>query len=1384
MKWKNSFKKGSLAAFVTLALTGSAWAMPTGGVVEQGNVNVDAANIAANDPIASVASGATITPQTNSIINWETFNIAQGEALHFNTTNAALLNRVTGAQMSELLGQMTQVGGNFLYLVNPNGIHIGGTASFDVSNLTLSTLNVASEDFLSYVTAAKPYLPSQQDAAKGAKAITVDQGAHFNAAGPLTLQASKVTVADGVTFVATPSPMPHAFYITAAKSISGSDNTTKTEAGNDVVFRGETKNFDIISMLGSNITLDGAKVAGKNINMDAVGTFTMNPVVSEDSYTMTAAPTNTLTVKNTQIAGDEVELRGGKVDVANDVKFGFDAGSNEAHLMVAAVKSYSKNNKDNKETMEASTEQGNDVAFHATVESHADRDAEVNIGGATVNLDRATFRMPKGNLSAVAIASSEDSNAEVDHVRTEKAVTKATAANALQADGMTIEGDHTRTNIYAGSVDLKNTTINTSGDVEIEAYSSREWNMQAGTPPVPDKVTTTLTAAPTNMLTLKNTQITGDKATMFGGKVDVADDVKFRFNADNHDAELTVAAVKSYFDDNQGSYKVATEQGNDVSFHGTVESGGNYRTDMGIGGATVNLDRAKFHTPNGELSVNAVQSSEDKADGTWEDTATSANVVQADGLEIVGNRNDTEFWGGKVELKNTTIKTPGEVQVYAYNTMKEDGSKTEDVTAGADNVVQLTNTKILNEGSDPQSYSNLWIRGGKIEMNDSELASEDEIRLEAFNSLHEVREGRNFPKAYRLEANAENAIRLTNMKMQVNRASWYPAFGARYTPKYGIGIFGGKVNVADDVTFRFDAGSDEAHLMVVAAKNYSESNTGMRDASTEQGNDVAFHGTVEADANRDAEVVVAGSAVNLDRAKLRMPRGNLDVIASQSTKGENGDVDGRWREKGTGTATGIATATNVVQADGLEIEGNARGTEIYGGKVELKNAKLHTSSDVSISAYASHDWTYHEGNAGNPASRTTTLTAAPTNTLTLKNTQVTGDRITMFGGKVQMKDSFAEAKSLQIAAAGTLKSMRRGYYAPAYELYPVADVDNTLYLEGTTLKSAANAMGYTGKTSLMGGRVASKDVGIQAAGLEIYAGKMESRDGSIYLTQGTPLHLDGTKIEAPSYRSLSGAANLVNGSEVKGSDVTFVAAQSYDGGTGKATVTKDNTLSLWGSKVEADNLSFMAGGVNAWKASEIKSQNAMDDHAADLVHADGSAFTMQRDETAHISEAGTELGAPRVSIAAAPKEPSSPLLPLTPDNAQLSEQDKENIDRGRSQATDIIASQAGTAAQSKALVEVVATLNETPNASTRQTAGVVGGMLTAIAEASTLTTEEKQALQIAVLDAYGPVQEAKAESDHRTQQAKADADRMTTTENAAAALPTSEEPQEAVHFVG
>lgn len=1054
MKWKNSFKKGSLAAFVTLALTGSALAMPTGGTVENGSVNVDAANFGANDAIANVANGATITPQTNSIINWEAFNIAQGEALHFNTTNAALLNRVTGAQMSELLGQMTQVGGNFLYLVNPNGIHIGGTASFDVSNLTLSTLNVASEDFLSYVTAAKPYLPSQQDAAKGAKTITVDQGAHFNAAGPLMLQASKVTVADGVTFVATPSPMPHAFYITAAKSNSGLDNTTKTEAGNDVVFRGEAKNFDIISMLGSNITLDGAKLAGKNINMNAVGTFTMNPIVSEDSYTMTAAPTNTLTVKNTQIAGDEVELLGGKVDVADDVKFGFDAGSNEAHLMVAAVKSYSKDNKDNKETMEVSTVQGNDVAFHGMVTSDADRDAEVNIGGATVNMDGAKFRMPKGNLSVVAIASSEDSYAEDAGVEKETALTKATAANVVQADGLDVEGNLHGTQIYGGKVELKNTTIKTPGKIEIEAYTSRDWKHE-------------------------------------------------------------------------------------------------------------------------------------------ERTTAHAN-----------------------ELKS-------EKTLYA----------------GKDNAVRLENTRLLNENSDPSWFSRLWIRGGKIEMNNSELASESEVNALAFHSLHERREkpmaeSYVHTKEFQMQANAENTVDISSTKIHANRASW----DTHEKPDVYADVAGGKVSLTN----------------------------------------------VEIKAPRDISV-----------SALR------EMNSEETADGDKGEIK--------------SDTSNVLDMRGATIEA--------GGVAEI------------------------------------------------------------WGGKTQMKASSVQAGKIDIAAAN---ETRTAY--PFREIYPTAETSNTLYLEDVKLKSQANAMDYSdyaGDADLQGGQVALKKTEIDAARASIHSGQMkQGDDGKFYLTKGTTLHMDSTKIETPSYMSRSGAVNLVNGSEIKAKEAFFVTAESYDDSTGKATVTKDTNLSLWRSKVEADDLDLMTGGLNAWKTSEVKSQKPMNEYAADLVRKDGSSFTMQRDEGSHIIEGGVEIAAPRVSVVTSPKEPSSPLFPLTPDNAQLSEQDKENIAAGKSEAQDIIASAADTEAQGKALAEAVGKINNVPNASSRQKAGVVTGMIQAINEMNTLTTEEKHALQVAVLDAYGAVQEAKTEGSNRTQQANGDAMRLTTMESAAANMPTAEEPQDAVHFAG
>lgn len=1045
MKWKNTLKKGSLSAMIALALTSTALAMPTGGSVEQGTVNVGTDSFTANGAIGDLANGATVTPQTDSIINWETFNIGQSETLNFDTTMAAILNRVTGAQMSEILGKMTQVGAKPLFLVNPNGIHIGGTASFDVTNLTLSTLNMDTAEFNRPKRIGDWVL---KQGAQGAKELSIDAGAQLNIhnGGMIAISAGKVTVADGVTFVAD-SADHGGLYISAYKgdTLDGTKQIGETEAGNTIDFRGKVSGVEYLEMNASSINVEGANLAGKDISMRSVA-----KVQSERSPDVgrLAAPTNTLTLKNTKVVGDQIHMLGGKVDVAKDVKFKFAAGADEARLDVFALSKVVDEGKS------ASTVQGNDVAFHGMVTSDADRDAEVNIGGATVNMDGAKFRMPKGNLSVVAIASSEDSYAEDAGVEKETALTKATAANVVQADGLDVEGNLHGTQIYGGKVELKNTTIKTPGKIEIEAYTSRDWKHE-------------------------------------------------------------------------------------------------------------------------------------------EKTTAHAN-----------------------ELKS-------EKTLYA----------------GKDNAVRLENTRLLNENSAPSWFSRLWIRGGKIEMNNSELASESEVNALAFHSLHERREkpmaeSYVHTKEFQMQANAENTVDISSTKIHANRASW------------------------------------DTHE-------------------------------------------------------------KPDVYA-----------------------------------------------DVAGGKVSLTNVEIKATRDVSVSAL-------REMNSEETADGYTgEIKSDTSNALDMRGATIeTGGVVEIWGGKTQMKASSVQAGKIDIAAAN---ETRTAY--PFREIYPTAETNNTLYLEDVKLKSQANAMDYSdyaGDADLQGGQVALKKTEIDAARASIHSGQMkQGDDGKFYLTKGTPLHMDSTKIETPSYMSRSGAVNLVNGSEIKAKGAFFVAAESYDGNTDKATVTKDTNLSLWRSKVEADDLGLMTGGLNTWKTSEVKSQKPMNEYAADIVRKDGSSFTMQRDEGSHIIEGGVEIAAPRVSVVTSPKEPSSPLFPLTPDNAQLSEQDQENIAAGKSEAQDIIASAADTETQGKALAEAVGKINNVPNASSRQKAGIVTGMIQAINEMNTLTTGEKHALQVAVLDAYGAVQEAKTEGSNRTQQANGDAMRLTTTESASANMPTAEEPQDVVHFAG
>ena len=136
------FRLSSLAQSIALSLglLGSlnANANPTGANIQVGEFN-----------ITELGDQMTIEQLTQmGIINWDSFSI--GESQHLNIEqlgiDSALLNRVTGADPSELLGQLSANGR--VYVVNPNGVLVGKDASINAAEFIASTLDVADADFM------------------------------------------------------------------------------------------------------------------------------------------------------------------------------------------------------------------------------------------------------------------------------------------------------------------------------------------------------------------------------------------------------------------------------------------------------------------------------------------------------------------------------------------------------------------------------------------------------------------------------------------------------------------------------------------------------------------------------------------------------------------------------------------------------------------------------------------------------------------------------------------------------------------------------------------------------------------------------------------------------------------------------------------------------------------------------------------------------------------------------------------------------------------------------------------------------------------------------------------------------------------------------------
>jgi filamentous hemagglutinin family protein len=132
------FALKALSFSMMLAAGGQVYALPGGGVVAAGEAT-----------ITGDANNMTISQATaNTVINWQSFNIAQGQTVQFVQPGASsvALNRVLGSDPSSIFGTLSANGQ--VFLVNPNGVLFGQGASVNVGGLVASTLNISDSQFM------------------------------------------------------------------------------------------------------------------------------------------------------------------------------------------------------------------------------------------------------------------------------------------------------------------------------------------------------------------------------------------------------------------------------------------------------------------------------------------------------------------------------------------------------------------------------------------------------------------------------------------------------------------------------------------------------------------------------------------------------------------------------------------------------------------------------------------------------------------------------------------------------------------------------------------------------------------------------------------------------------------------------------------------------------------------------------------------------------------------------------------------------------------------------------------------------------------------------------------------------------------------------------
>ena len=829
----------------------------------------------------------------------------------------------------------------------------------------------------------------------------------------------------------------------------------------------------------------------------------------------------------------------------------------------------------------------------------------------------------------------------------------------------------------------------------------------------------------------------GRKLNLFGGQVTVADGVVFNLNdvPNPQESRLEVIAAKElrweFGADNDSEKTTYTmERGNTVDFHGTVNARSSHDAEVNIIGYAINADHANISGDRVEISLAAITKVEDDDRSNapqkyWKVEYSPENIVRADGLRI-REKESTDIQAGVVELKNSTIDST-RLTITASSAESNTGdvdhvpgaTEHQVITAGKDNSVTLDNVTI--NGMTPQHGGYHWfeITGGTVNILNSNIHTEKTLNVSAISSLDRTMKNRHWATPIEL-------------------------VGTRTTTGANA------LNVKNS-TLRVTRPAWESDPYII-----------------------------QADLNAK-DVKLTGGTVHLTDVQIDTPL-LANIMAATTTEVEDSPYD---QTAHTPSTTELqATRTTLSHTVTIDGTSNIRATDvgIGAGKVTVGNDVTFTVGDGSGGAFEIVAGTRVPMGEGDVT------------------TTVAGNDV-QFHGKIRG----VGMKNQSVDIGGNRVNLDHADIRDVGDVYAVAGNRN-IYTEdahgnemSTLFTGAGNALSADGLTvasknfNIEGGQITLKNTTINAGRGAFQLGTME-RGAKTKMSRGGAIHLDNTKVTMDgsgpdsAFVAVGGTMELVNGSEIKtphGSAV-FMLGSSYDGTQNKLNVTKDNKLSLWNSKVEAHDLvDISAGGIGLWQESEVTGNNELrvDLASADTIRTDGSTGTLLRDTASHATEAGREVGAFTVQGAdkPVPPVPQPPAPPVNPDVPNLSEDDTSNIAEGNAKALDALV-EPTQEKRAEALTKTVAQLNEKVGTSRRQTAGVVVGIVQEIANAATLSDGEKVALVESVLNAYAPVQEAKAEQDNTATNTLDEAVNAATNVSIAPVYPDETEAEETVSF--